>query len=168
MRAHSRGPSPVRAVASHLVAHSAHAMFIHVHATRHRLHTRRVTPVQPCSRMGTYPGQSRRNTMVPKSFSRASLGCPVRLRNNTMPAAIDEGGVLPWRELSMTWGSSRRQDHGQQQRPEGWLVSSPASSIVEDIDFCGRGSMFQKNARRNAARSEGVWPRRPLQRPKRN
>jgi len=41
--------------------------------------------------------------MVPKSFSRASLGCPVRLRNNTMPAALEEGGVLPWRELSMTW-----------------------------------------------------------------
>ena len=107
-------------------------------------------------------------TMVPKSFSRASLCCPVRLRNNTMPAALEEGGVLPWRELSMTWGSSRRQDHGQQQRPEGWLASSPASSIVEDIDFCGRGRCFQKNARRNAARSEGVWPRRPLQRPKRN
>jgi hypothetical protein len=48
-------------------------------------------------------GQPRRNTMVPKSFSRASLGCPVRLRNNTMPAALEEGGVLPWRELSMTW-----------------------------------------------------------------
>lgn len=110
-------------------------------------------------------GQPRRNTMVPKSFSRASLGCPVRLRNNTMPAALEEGGVLPWRELSMTWArldakiTASNNDLRGGSRP----ALPPASSRTSGEDRC-----FQKNARRNAARSEGVWPRRPLQRPKRN
>ena len=168
MRAHSRGPSPVRAVASHLVAHSAHAMFIHVHATRHRLHTRRFTSAQPCSRMGTYPGQPRRNTMVPKSFSRASLGCPVRLRNNTMPAALEEGGVLPWRELSMAWArldakiTASNNDLRGGSRP-ALPPASSRTSISAGEDRCSK-----KTRGRNAARSEGVWPRRPLQRPKRN
>ena len=83
--------------------------------------------------------------MVPKSFSRASLGCPVRLRNNTMPAALEEGGVLPWRELSMTWARLDAKITASNNDLRGGSRRQPClQQIVEDIDFCGRGSMFPK------------------------
>ena len=106
--------------------------------------------------------------MVPKSFSRASLGCPVRLRNNTMPAALEEGGVLPWRELSMTWArldakiTASNNDLRGGSRP----ALPPASSRTSIS--AGEGRCSKKTRGRNAARSEGVCPWRPLQRPKRN
>ena len=84
--------------------------------------------------------------MVLKSFSMASLGCPVRLRSNTM-SALEEGGVLLWLELSMT---SRGQDRLE--------VKITASNDDLRLGSCpalppasSRTSMFQKNA--------GVTPR---------
>ena len=129
----------------------------HVHAARHHPHTRRLTHAQPCSRLGTHPGQPRRK--------RVHDGAEERLKGVTRLSVCACAATPCQRKKKEVFMS--RVEHDVVARLELKIAASnndlrvgscpalpPASTIVEDMWFCGRGSMFPKNARRNAARAK--------------